>query len=200
MESGGPKLGIEVHGMAYAFSDSTQESLYNTVFLNYRVINRSPNDYHNAYWGFASSWQIGGGSNDYFATDPRRGLMIGYSGYDFDWPGQGSLGYGDSPPALGVTVFSGATVPDDGLDNPVGWDDGESPNGIGFGDAVNLHQRVDQRGHVAQVNHVGTVAGRVVRILMRFHEYSRSANGDGGSCHHRCEFSLTARRSAASAG
>ncbi len=48
-ETGGLPLGVEIHGMAYAFNCSGDSALANTVFLHYTIINRSSSIYTNCY-------------------------------------------------------------------------------------------------------------------------------------------------------
>ncbi|MBA3899425.1 MAG: hypothetical protein H0X62_04310, partial [Bacteroidetes bacterium] len=51
--SGAVKMGIEVHGMAYSFSNLSDSALNHAVFVNYEIYNRSSNNYNDVYLG---SW------------------------------------------------------------------------------------------------------------------------------------------------
>ncbi|RLD52660.1 MAG: hypothetical protein DRJ05_17240, partial [Bacteroidetes bacterium] len=50
-ESEGEKLGIEIHGMVYSFDCPQDSAFNNSIFLDYKIINRSDNDYHDFYAG-----------------------------------------------------------------------------------------------------------------------------------------------------
>jgi len=55
-ESVGKIIGIEIHGMAYAFDKPTDSLLCNTIFLHYDIINKSLVDYHDFYLGLFKIW------------------------------------------------------------------------------------------------------------------------------------------------
>jgi hypothetical protein len=114
-ETGGQKMGIEIHGMAYAFNNPTDIALHHTIFLHYKIINRSTNNYNNTYIGSWTDFDIGHYADDYIGSDVSRNMYYGYNG---DADDEGSSGYGLNPPAQGV-VFLGAPEADasDGIDN-----------------------------------------------------------------------------------
>ena len=68
-ESGGPKMGIEVHAMAYAFNCPQDSAFKNTLFMNYTVINRSTLSYHDVYLGVFSDTDIGYSWSDFTGSD-----------------------------------------------------------------------------------------------------------------------------------
>ena len=105
-ETGGGKLGLEVHAMVYAFNAPDDEALNNTVFVNYKFFNRSANDYHNTYLGLWTDWDIGYGWDDYVGCDVQRNSCFAYNGYPEDGEGQ-PWAYGDNPPVQVVTVLNG---------------------------------------------------------------------------------------------
>lgn len=131
-ETEGKKLGIEVHGMAYAFDNHEDSVLYNTIFVHYDIFNRSDTSYHNTYLGNFTDFDIGYSSDDYVGCDVQRGSYFGYNGTDYDPDDDETLGYHENPPAQGVTILGGAFMDDDGMDNPDGGCD-FSVNGINFG-------------------------------------------------------------------
>ena len=55
-ESQGLPLGVEAHVMAYAYDAPGDTIMNNTIFLKYKIFNRSQNNYHNAYIGLWSDW------------------------------------------------------------------------------------------------------------------------------------------------
>lgn len=136
-ESNGTKLGIEIHGMAYAFNIPSDNAFYNTTFLNYKIFNRSSNDYHDIYIGNFTDIDIGYASDDYIACDVQRSSYFGYNYCSIDGYGQ-PWAYGANPPAQSVT-FLGSLMPSDGIDNPINIDYGI--NGYGFGDNIVDNER-----------------------------------------------------------
>lgn len=133
-ESGGTPLGIEVHGMAYAFDCPSCVAFDHTIFMHYRIINRSPRTYHDTYMGLFTDFDIGDPYDDYVGTDVQRGSMYGYNGRPVDGTGAPNH-YGANPPAQSITILGGPYMDPDGLDNPAGQCD-ESINGMNFGNGI----------------------------------------------------------------
>lgn len=104
-ESFGGKLGLEVHAMVYAFNAPSDEALNNTVFTQYKLINRSMNDYHNTYLGLWFEWDIGYFRDDYVGCDVQRNSCYAYNGLDYDGNGEPSS-YGDNCPVQVTTILS----------------------------------------------------------------------------------------------
>ncbi len=128
----GEGVGLEVQVMPFTYSGHSQ-ALDQTVFLRYRVINRSATTYNDSFVGLFHDFDIGCSNDDFIGTDPSRNLFYAYNWSDFDESCLGALGYGASPPAFGMTILKGPLVDADGTDTPTGnllpaW------NGIGFGD------------------------------------------------------------------
>ena len=136
-DSEGKKLRIEVQAMAYASDCSEDSALWNTVFLNYKIINRSSLTYDSAYIGLYIDTELGNGTDDYIASDVTRGAFYTYNGDSID----GTIGhlrlqdYGPNPPAQSIVFLSGAKMDDDGIDNPAGLCD-EGLNGYRFGNGI----------------------------------------------------------------
>lgn len=115
-ESGGKSMGVEVHVSVYAFDEPDYASMDNTVFVNYRVFNRSLEDYSYAFLGAFTDIDLGYGYDDFIGCDVRRGMYYAYNGKEVDGPGPGC--YYGIPPAQGCIILGGATLPNDGQDNP----------------------------------------------------------------------------------
>jgi hypothetical protein len=107
----------EVHGMAYAFA-SSDVALNNTVFLNYKIYNRSNINYDSCYVGFWADFDLGNSTDDFIASDVERSSFYIYNGDSFDEDANGFLGYGANLPAQSITFLKGAKQNNDGLDNP----------------------------------------------------------------------------------
>ncbi|MFU8844634.1 MAG: T9SS type A sorting domain-containing protein [Bacteroidales bacterium] len=141
-ETGGRQLGIEVHGMAYAYDAPEDSALWNTVFLHYDIINRSDTTYYNTYLGVFTAFQLGYPWDNFVRCDVQRGMYFGYNGDDFDENGWNdeTIGYHDKLPALGVVFLGGPFMDPDGTDKPSGGCD-ESINGLNFGDGIPDNER-----------------------------------------------------------
>ena len=125
----------EVHGMAYAFR-CQDSALQNTIFVDYKIYNRSSNTYDSTYIGMWSDMDVGNSNDDYMQCDVMRNLFFMFNGDDFDEPNGASPGYKAHPGSQGVIILKGAKKDSDGLDNPFGILAEESVNGKGFGDGI----------------------------------------------------------------
>jgi hypothetical protein len=144
-ESGGKKMRIEIHLMAYAFDMPGDSAFKNTIFLNYKIFNRSPRTYYNTYLGVFGDLDIGYGLDDYICCDVGRSSFIGYNGLAVDGTGQTNA-YGAHPPAQSVTILRGPFMDPVGHDRPRFDNEGhqlcnESINGTGFGDSIANNER-----------------------------------------------------------
>ncbi len=145
-ESGGVPLGVEVHAMVYAF-DCPQNTAFNhTLFMNYKIYNRSNRNYHNTFAGLFTDFDIGAHLDDYIGCDVARGSFFGYNGKPIDGDGA-SFHYGACPPAQALTILAGPLSDPDGIDNPR-YDSlgnplcNESINGFNFGDGIIDNERL----------------------------------------------------------
>ncbi len=120
--SGSEPLGLEIHVSAYAFDEPGDTALNNTVFLSYKVINRSSHTYGSVHFGEFVNIDLGYALDDYIGCDVRRGLLYGYNGNETDryhfYPGNPPDSYLGIPPAQGCAVLAGPTMNADGIDNP----------------------------------------------------------------------------------
>ncbi|MDQ3192665.1 MAG: T9SS type A sorting domain-containing protein [Bacteroidota bacterium] len=134
-QTGGTKLGIEVHAMAYAFNCAQDSALDHSIFLNYKIFNRSVNSYDSTYFGTWLDMDIGFPSDDFVGSDVQRGSFYTYNGVAEDGTG-GPSHYGLNPPAQSCVILKGPLQDADGTDNAVGIGANESLNGYGFGDGI----------------------------------------------------------------
>ncbi|MFW6019920.1 MAG: T9SS type A sorting domain-containing protein [Bacteroidales bacterium] len=152
-ESGGTPLGIEIHGMAYAFDCPKSEAFDHTIFMNYKIYNRSPRDYHNTYLSLFTDFDLGYAYDDFIGSDVQRGSIYAYNGKPIDGNG-GVSHYGQNPPAQSMTLLGGPRMDADGVDNPDGQCD-YSINGMNFGNNVADDERLGLTGFV-YFNNVST--------------------------------------------
>jgi hypothetical protein len=144
-ESGGKKLGVEIHAMAYAFNLPDDSAFKNTIFFNYKIFNRSSRSYYNTYLGVYADLDIGYIMDDYIGCDVKKSSFIGYNGLPVDGTGQ-PFAYGAHPPAQSVTILGGPFMDLVGQDRPKFDNAGhqlcnESINGTGFGDTIANNER-----------------------------------------------------------
>lgn len=101
-----PQIGVEVHRMVYAYN--TSGVLNNTLFVNYKVINRSEINYSDFYVGNWLDFDLGNPIDDYVGSDPERNLFYCYNGDNNDdvSGSGGSIGYGENPPAIGCFMLN----------------------------------------------------------------------------------------------
>jgi hypothetical protein len=138
-------LGIEIHGMAYAYDCPSDSAINHTVFLNYKIYNRSVSNYEDVYTGLWADLDIGNSGDDYIGCDVSRGAFYGYNGDGNDEDGSGIEGYGIHPPAQSVVFLKGPLADNDGIDNPLtvniqnALDSNGIPYaglGVGYGDGI----------------------------------------------------------------
>lgn len=140
----GVKIRMEVHAMAYTF-DLPDSAFNNTVFLNYKIYNRSQQTYFKTYTGLFTDFDIGNYHDDYTGCDVQRSSCFGYNGTPVD--GTGLPGeYGAHPPAQSVTILAGPRLDPDGIDNPKKDGSGHqlcnaSVDGMNFGDSIVDNER-----------------------------------------------------------
>lgn len=132
-------LGVEFQGMAYAYNDSTNNALMNTVFLHYDIINRSDIDYYDTYIGNFNDANIGFLWDDYIASNVDGAYFYFFNGDSFDGP-EGLKFYGNHPPSFAAKFLRGPLMDSDGVDNPDNQCDA-SVNGLFFGDGIVDNER-----------------------------------------------------------
>ncbi len=136
-ESGGVSLGIEIQGMAYAFNCPDDTALYNTIFTNYKIVNRSESAISTVKIGNWTDFDIGFYGDDYIGCDVARGAYYGYNGTAIDGTGQ-STAYGNIPPAEAVVFLQGPWANANGYDETPGMFVNETNCGDGIIDNERL--------------------------------------------------------------
>lgn len=97
---GSTPLGVEVQQTIFGFNQSG--TLSNTVFLRFKIINRSPKTWTNTFISIWNDADLGDAGDDLTAVDTSRNLGFIYNGSDNDQV------YGVSPPAAGYKILKGA--------------------------------------------------------------------------------------------
>lgn len=140
-------IGIEVHMMVYGFENTGDPTLQNTIFIKYKIINRSTQTLTDTYFGKWIDFDIGSSIDDYVATDVKRSAIYGYNGDDTDEGTSSSSGYGDDLAAQGLVFLAGPMLDADATDNPLpdetysGITDSYGAYGYGFGDGIVDNER-----------------------------------------------------------
>jgi hypothetical protein len=93
------------HTQLYAYDQpGVDSSLAYTVFVQYRIENRSDKTYDSLYLGHWSDMDLGNYADDFIGSDPARAMFYTYNA-DNDDEATAS-GYGTSPPAQAVVFLS----------------------------------------------------------------------------------------------
>lgn len=150
-ETGGKKLGMEVHAMVYAYNDPSDEFIHNTVFFHYDLINRSTVECAGTYVGVWNDWDIGDGEDDFVGCDVLHGTCYSYNGSAND------AVYGDNAPAQLCIILAGPYKDPDGIDNPAYTADSiqlcdASLNGMNFGNGIVDDERLGLSRFLVQLN------------------------------------------------
>ena len=157
-ESQGAPMGVETHVMVYAFDAPEDSVMNNTIFFNYKVFNRSQNDYHDTYIGLYCDWDLGYAFDDYVGVDIGWNSAYCYNGTETDGSGQ-SYAWGENWPVQTLTLLTGPYMPADSTDNPAYTDgsdcsafinNGQNEYAIngtaGFGDGIVDNERYGLTG------------------------------------------------------
>lgn len=141
------KLGVEVQVMVYGYNVDcdSNSALNNTLFIDYKIINRSHNTYYNTYVESFSDIDVGYSASDLVGSDVKRGA---YFAYNNDNSTQDSI-----KAAQAVVVLAGPYMDSDGIDNPKYDSNGiqlcdASINGANFGDGIIDNERFGLTGFI----------------------------------------------------
>jgi hypothetical protein len=104
--------GLEMHAMFYAFDTPQNDIFNNTLFINYKIYNRSNVPLQDCYVGLFTDIDLGYPNDDYIGCHVQKGFYYGYNGIDSDYV------YGINPPIQTVIILGGARLEADGRDNP----------------------------------------------------------------------------------
>lgn len=95
-------LGMEAHIMVYQFN-SPNNAINNASYFDVKAFNRSSINYEKFILGIYMDGDIGGYNDDYIGTDIASSTMYFYNSSLFDGNAPGVAGYGENPPAAGIT-------------------------------------------------------------------------------------------------
>lgn len=151
--SQGQPIGVEVQATPFAYA-SANAALDNTVFVEYKIINRGVVGLTDAYISLFTDFDLGCANDDYVGCDVGRSMWYVYNGTANDAGAAcvgGAQGYGTEPPAFAATILCGVRQDQDALDNPFVADHAQAtaqlgsmyPDwGVGFGDNIVDNERM----------------------------------------------------------
>ncbi|HEX2617449.1 MAG TPA: T9SS type A sorting domain-containing protein [Flavobacteriales bacterium] len=142
----GQPLGLEVHMTPFGYYGLNDVDIRRTVFVRYRIINRSSTPYHDCYIGLFNDFDLGCSDDDFIGTDVGRNLVYVYNWDEDDQSCQSGIpGYGPAPPAFGMTVLKGPLLDANNADDAAAYTL-PSWNGTGFGDGNIDNERTGLSG------------------------------------------------------
>ena len=104
-ESLGTPLGVELHAIVYAYHAPDNPALNNTIFVEYTLVNRSSNTYHELYLGQWVDFDIGGPDDDYVGSDPGLDMCYAYNADAWDAGSDTIRGFENRPPAQALVFL-----------------------------------------------------------------------------------------------
>jgi len=107
-ETGGKKLGIEVHLMVYQFK-SADTAINEATFMHYDIYNRSKNNYDSVYLGNWIDMDVGNGDDNFIGCDSINKYWFTFDASSYDSNGTGSFagekGYHSLPSTQSLTYL-----------------------------------------------------------------------------------------------
>jgi hypothetical protein len=114
---------LEYHGMLYGFNNPTDSALNQSLFIDYKIINRDNVGYDSIKMGFLVDFDLGNANDDYVGCDSLNNVFFAYNGDSFDESTSGNNGFGANIPVVGVKFLS------DSLDGFVTYNSSPGNNG-----------------------------------------------------------------------
>ncbi|MBC7778265.1 MAG: T9SS type A sorting domain-containing protein [Phycisphaerae bacterium] len=110
-ETDGQPLGVDVFFTLYGYDCPQNGGISQSVFADYQIINRSGEDYSNAYMGFFTDFDLGCYDDDYLGSMPDANSYYVYNQDAVDGqPGStcagGTATYGEQVPIETVTMLN----------------------------------------------------------------------------------------------
>lgn len=102
----GENLKLEYHHMLYAYNRPNDPDLNQSIFLQYRIINRGSKNYQSLKAGLYLDGDLGNPADDYVGCDSLNNIAYTYNGDLFDEAVRGKNGFGKNPAVQGVKFLS----------------------------------------------------------------------------------------------
>lgn len=114
-------LEVEIHLMVYSFA--TNDHLNNTLFLEYKLLNKSNRNLADLWIGNFVDFDLGCYDDDFIGCDTVLDMFYGYNGDNVDEDCRHLHGYGVNPGAIGVISLNSE------LSSFISYQRGSRPNG-----------------------------------------------------------------------
>lgn len=108
--SQGTPIGLEVKTTAYGFD--SEGVLGHSLFIRYQLRYKGETPLEQAYIGMFAHAILGSWGDEYIGSDTTLGMAYFYNGDNYD-----DDGYGEAPPAFGLSFLRGPRAMRDGRDN-----------------------------------------------------------------------------------
>ncbi|MFN0214627.1 MAG: hypothetical protein ACKVT2_10265 [Saprospiraceae bacterium] len=110
-ETGGQALGVDLFITLYGYNCPQNLGISQSVFADYQVVNRSEENYSEAYMGFFTDFDLGCDQDDYIGSIPETNSVYVYNQDAVDGsPGttcaSGAATYGENVPVETVTMLN----------------------------------------------------------------------------------------------
>jgi len=174
-ETGGGMMHLEIQAMVYAYS-CKDSALYNTVFSNYKVINKGSMNIDSTYFGHFVDFDLGSYNDDYVGCDVSRGAFYVYNGDAVDGPMVNGSGnpFGAHPPAQGVVFLRGPFADPNNEDDSLSV----SPNGYGYGDGIKDNEKLGLTNFIYYDNNQNPINGNPT-VADDYYQYLSSSWRNG---------------------
>ncbi|MFL5764616.1 MAG: T9SS type A sorting domain-containing protein [Bacteroidia bacterium] len=173
-ETGGNAIGLEIQCMVYEYGCNTDSVLANTVFVNYKITNKSSFRLDSAFMGSWTDFDIGSATDDFVGCDVGRSTYYAFNGDSIDdSPPAGEIPYGLNPPAQGVVLLTGPYADPNGLDDV----SSSVANGTNYGDSIIDNERLGM-GHFLYFENDASPMGNP-SVPADYYDYMAGAWRDG---------------------
>jgi hypothetical protein len=173
-------IGIEIHTQVYGYNSPTN-SLFNSLFVQHKLINRGSNSLSNTFLTNWVDFDIGNPNDDFVGTDVSRSMFYAYNGDPDDEESPSGPGYGEDLPAMGVRILGGPFSDSDGLDNAKLSSDYETYGNqtLGYEDGIADNERLGLSASVFHNNASGPTFAQDPQIGVHYYNYMKGLWRDG---------------------
>jgi len=104
--SGWATMNMELQMQAFVFKSTVESALNNTLFVKYKLINRSEETLDSCFVGVYNNIAIGNPADDFIGIIPEKQLVFAYNGDEND-----EEGFGSAIPVLGIDLLRAPLAP-----------------------------------------------------------------------------------------
>ncbi|MCH2215367.1 MAG: T9SS type A sorting domain-containing protein [Flavobacteriales bacterium] len=170
-------IGLEIHTSVYGY-ESESEAEFNTLFVQYKLINRDNTLTNDTYSAICTDLDLGNPIDDYIASDVGRSMFYVYNGDSFDEQNFSGPGYADDLPAFGVKILGGVFADDDGLDTPLNQAFYGNET-TGYNDGIIDNERLGLSNSIFYAEGVGPAFMQAPQTPIEYYNYMNSRWRDG---------------------